>query len=154
MYESNSDPLSQVRDEIVELEQRLEALESTVTWLSAAGRPATASFAIEESEVRRIITARRIRDRHLGADLVSDPAWDLLLEAFAAELGGHPITVAQCCRATNVPGSTALRWIDKLEKDGWIRLHGEDGQLLEITPSGSSRLRSLFQALGTSLLLT
>lgn len=155
MYPRNLNPLSQFRGEIVELEERLRALEVALASLSATARQSTGSFSIRESQVRRIIAARRIRDRHLGADLVSDPAWDILLEALAAELGDHRIRVSDLCRATNVPDSTTLRWIKKLELDGWVQLHAssQGSELLELTPTGSSKLRALFEALGPSLVL-
>jgi len=147
--------LSHLRDAIAELEQRVQRLETALKSETGEVMKSAGVFRIQESHVRRVITARRIRNQHLGLDLVTDPAWDLLLEALAAELGNNRIQVPDLCRATTVPGSTALRWIKKLEADGWVQLQPSSDETcwVEMTPDGSSRLCRLFDALGAALIL-
>ena len=155
MNDSSPSPVSHLHDAIAELAQRIQHLETALTSGAATATDSATTFALRESHVRRVIAARRIRNRHLGQDLAADPAWDMLLEAMAAELAGNRIRESDLCRATTVPDSTALRWIRKLESDGWVRLHAslDETRWIEMTFEGSVRLRRLFEALGSALLL-
>lgn len=69
----------------------------------------------DAAEIRRAIRARRLRDEMFAqAGLFEDPAWDMLLDLFAAELERRPVSVSSLCIAAAVPATTALRWISKL----------------------------------------
>lgn len=80
---------------------------------------------IDEPVLRKrganIVRMRRTRDKFFGRDLFGEPAWDILLELYAAKGTGRKVSVSGACYATGVPLSTALRWIVRLEKCGWIR---------------------------------
>jgi DNA-binding MarR family transcriptional regulator len=65
--------------------------------------------------VRSIIRLRRLREDYLGENLFADPAWDMLLELYAARLDGRQVSVSCLCIAAAVPATTALRWISTLE---------------------------------------
>ncbi len=64
--------------------------------------------------VRDVLRARRLRDRFFGDGLFEDPAWDMLLDLFAARLEGGRVSVSSLCIAAAVAPTTALRWIAKL----------------------------------------
>ena len=66
------------------------------------------------------IRARRHRERRFGDHLFSDPAWDILLALYLAELQGRSLSAAQVCIASRVPASTALRWISGLQRRGYL----------------------------------
>ena len=70
--------------------------------------------------VRRVIAARTARRRFFNNDLFADPAWDILLDLYALRCEQHRTSVSKLCIAAGVPATTALRWIDKLQKDGLI----------------------------------
>ena len=70
---------------------------------------------ITEPQIRALIRLRRNRARFFDADLFADPAWDMLLELYAAELGHRRISITSLCGGAAVPGTTALRWIGHLE---------------------------------------
>src|SRR6185503_13969819 len=70
---------------------------------------------------KEIVRSRRQREKIFGADLFGEPAWDILLELYAAGLGQQKLSVSGACYASAVPHTTGLRWVLKLEKDGWIR---------------------------------
>lgn len=72
------------------------------------------------STVRTIIHVRDVRDQYLGNTLFVDPAWNILLDAYASELDGRRLSVGDACIAAGVPSSTALRWLRALEKKGLI----------------------------------
>lgn len=61
--------------------------------------------------VRATIRARRLRDQHFASELFADPAWDMLLDLYAARLEGRRVSVSSLCIAASVPPTTALRWI-------------------------------------------
>lgn len=61
--------------------------------------------------VRSTIRARRLRDQHFASELFADPAWDMLLDLYAARLEGRRVSVSSLCIAASVPPTTALRWI-------------------------------------------
>jgi len=149
--------MRQLREELLEEIARLErSLEEARLALQpeSIAEARSGAFLVDENKVRRVLAARRIRERQLGQDLFADPAWDLLLEAFAAELGQKRTSISQLCLATNVPQSVAIRWIDKLEHDGWLnRPQACDEQQIELTTEGSVKLRRYFEVVGPAPLL-
>ena len=70
--------------------------------------------------VRDVLKYRRRRAKFFKGDLFADPAWDILLELYAAELGQRRMSVSSLCLGAAVPGTTALRWIKTLERMGLI----------------------------------
>lgn len=106
-------------NEVRSLHVRLERLFDTA---SDVGPIPTGCFerADTERQVRNIIRLRRRRERFFGSDLFGEPAWDMLLELYAAELAGRRECVSGLCCVSGVPTTTALRWISLLEDSGWI----------------------------------
>jgi hypothetical protein len=75
--------------------------------------------------VRHEIRRRRKRENFWPADLFADPAWDMLLDLYAAACEDKEVSVSSLCIAAAVPATTALRWIKTLVADG-ILLRRED----------------------------
>ena len=69
-------------------------------------------------DVRAAIRARRMRAQFFEGELFADPAWDMLLDLFAAELERRRVSVSSLCIAAAVPPTTALRWIGTLHESG------------------------------------
>jgi DNA-binding MarR family transcriptional regulator len=94
--------------------------------------------------VRQIIRARRAREQLLGNDLFADPAWDILLELYACALEQRRVTLSHASSASNVPISTALRWVAKLVNEGLVTRRDDhlDGRRswLELSAKGRSAL--------------
>ena len=86
--------------------------------------------------IRRAIRARRMRGSFFAPGLFSDPAWDMLLDLYAADAGDMPVSVSSLCIASAVAPTTALRWIARMTEDG----------LLERRPDATDRRRA-FMAL-------
>lgn len=76
--------------------------------------PAPTEALVTPGTVRDVLRARRLRDRFFGNGLFEDPAWDMLLDLFAARLEGGRVSVSSLCIAAAVAPTTALRWIGKL----------------------------------------
>ena len=77
-------------------------------------------------QVCRIIRSRAHRKKLLPAHLFADPAWDMLLELYKAELMSKNVSVTSVSIASNVPATTALRWIKALENEGLVRRTDDD----------------------------
>lgn len=75
---------------------------------------------VSAATVRGAIRARRLRDQFFASDLFADPAWDMLLDLFAARLEGGHVSVSSLCIASAVPPTTALRWITTLTDAGLV----------------------------------
>jgi len=77
-------------------------------------KPLFASIAEDDYE------ARRMRDAHLKCDLFGEPAWDILLDLYVQQSLGRQVNVTSSCIASNVPHTTALRYLSALEKRGFV----------------------------------
>jgi DNA-binding MarR family transcriptional regulator len=95
-----------------------------------------------------VIKARRMRERFLPQDLFADPAWDVLLDLFQAELSRFPISVSAVCQGVGAPPTTALRYIKTMTEQGLIIRKPDpfDGRrvFLELSPETSAALRRYF----------
>ncbi len=69
-------------------------------------------------QIRRMLRQRRMREQYFPADLFADPAWDMLLDLYAARLERQPVSVSSLCIAAAVPATTALRWIKTMTDAG------------------------------------
>jgi DNA-binding MarR family transcriptional regulator len=91
-----------------------------------------------------------------GSDLFADPAWDILLELYASELGQHRVTVTDVSIAADVPAATAIRWIGKLVQVGLVERMNDrfDGRRvwLALSSSGSSTMRRYFDSVSITSL--
>ncbi len=98
--------------------------------------------------MRRVVKSRANRAKFVPADLLADPAWDILLDLYSAGLSQHRISVSSLCQASNVPASTGLRWIKMLECEGFIERHGDpfDGRryFMELTDAGLKAMDGYF----------
>jgi DNA-binding MarR family transcriptional regulator len=71
--------------------------------------------------VRRIIRQRQQRERFFNYELFADPVWDMLLDLAAATSEYRRVSVTSLCIASQVPPSTALRWIGLMEDQGLLQ---------------------------------
>lgn len=94
--------------------------------------------------MRRYLLMRRRRVDFLGSDLFADPAWDILLDLFAASREGLDISVSSACIASGVPCTTATAWVRKLEDCQLVRREADprDGRrtFLRLTKLAEDRL--------------
>ncbi|HVF94906.1 MAG TPA: MarR family winged helix-turn-helix transcriptional regulator [Sphingomonas sp.] len=106
---------------------------------------------IDPQELRRAIRARRLREQFLGAGLFEDPAWDMLLDLYAAELEHAQVSVSSLCIAAAVAPTTALRWISKMTEAG-LFVRQPDPQdrrraFMALSPHASEAMRSYIAAI-------
>lgn len=117
---------------------------------SFAGEPGMASD-IDAAVVRQVIRARRLRDRHFGNGIFEDPAWDMMLDLFAAHIEKAQVSVSSLCIAAAVAPTTALRWIGKMTQAGlFVRRPDPFDRrraFMELAPGGVSAMRAYISML-------
>jgi hypothetical protein len=84
-------------------------------------------LAVTEDHILSILAALRARDDLFGQYLFSDPAWEILLELYAAELGQREISSADFARLIPAPVSVTERWVLELCCRGLIELDQSTG---------------------------
>ena len=102
-------------------------------------------------QIRRMLRQRRMREQYFPADLFADPAWDMLLDLYAARLERQPVSVSSLCIAAAVPATTALRWIKTMTDAGLFLREADphDGRRIFIALAEAARdaLSRYFEAL-------
>lgn len=90
---------------------------------------------------RDLMRQRRKRSAHLPAVLFAEPAWDMLLDLYAAHYEGSPVSVSSLCIASNVPSTTALRAIKTMSDAGCLIRQRDpaDGRRIFIVLSDTAR---------------
>ncbi|HEY0014123.1 MAG TPA: hypothetical protein VGB79_14875 [Allosphingosinicella sp.] len=114
--------------------------------LASDGRTPDAAF------VRRLIRARRERAATFGADLFSDPAWDMMLDLLAARLERRVVETSSLCIAAGVPSTTALRLVRLMTERGlFVRsANPRDGRgvLVALSDDAAERLLAHLAGIG------
>ena len=114
------------------------------------------SGAVEQADdatvtmARRLYALRRRRDSSFGADLFSEPAWDLLLHLFVAWAEDRRESVSSACDGAGAPATTALRKLAQLEEGGWIVREGDPADArrsyVRLSARATKKMRSLLKA--------
>lgn len=109
---------------------------------------------VSERQVRDVLKLRRNRDRFFDSELFADPAWDILLELYAAALAQLRVSVTSLCCGAAVPATTALRWINHLEEKGLITRRPDpiDGRrhFLMLSKEGMEAMNAYFRTVPAS----
>lgn len=104
--------------------------------------------------VKRAIQTRRDRLTFLPAHLFADPAWDMLLALYAAELDQIHLATSSLCDESQVPPTTALRWIGTLANEGLIEQHRDPSDArrvyVKLSPKGVESMAAYFQTNASS----
>jgi len=139
------------------LRDRLGSALRLVDELAGTPEPVRQNQAVTEKAIRGLIRLRRNRDRFFAADMFADPAWDILLELYASELGQQRVSVTHLCSCAAVPATTALRWISALQEKGLIERRPDplDGRrhFISLTDTGTEAMSSYFRTVPPGALL-
>ena len=112
--------------------------------------PATEPLEASAQEIRAAIRARRMRAQFFAGDLFADPAWDMLLDLFAAELEQRRVSVSSLCIAAAVPPTTALRWIGTMHDSGLFQRQADPSDrrraYIALSAKGLESMRSYVSA--------
>jgi len=119
--QSAADPIETPKKEALHLRKIIDEVCSQLDRITIPeGEGCFVNSAVHK-QVRAVIRARRARAQFFEATLFADPAWDMLLELFASELGTERMSVTALCAGAAVPPTTALRWIRTLEAQGLVQ---------------------------------
>jgi hypothetical protein len=98
-----------------------------------------------------VVRTRRRREALLGPDLFADPAWDMLLDLYIAEMSGGPLSVSTLAAGAAVPATTALRWMGVLQQHGliWREPDGKDGRrtIIRVAPKAIAAVETMLSHL-------
>ncbi|MDF2495332.1 transcriptional regulator [Sphingomonas sp.] len=79
---------------------------------------------IEEAALasaKSIYRFRRLRNQRFGCSKIfEDPAWDMILAIFIDQMVGRATSISSACYSSHVAPTTALRWINRLIKEGFL----------------------------------
>ena len=103
---------------------------------------------LRASDVQRVLNLRKSRNQIFCKALFGEPAWDMLLQLYAAQLEGRTECVTDLCDASGVPQSTALRWISCLEDRKLLRRDHDPRDnrriLVSLTAKGAEAMDRFF----------
>jgi DNA-binding MarR family transcriptional regulator len=123
--------------------------------LASAIPDPTGSSAMQ-MDVRRARALRRLRKTLLGEDLFSGPGWEILLYLFESQLRQLRDTIGNVIDGTGIPGTTALRWIERLEQKGLINVRDDplDGRrrFVDLLPPAADLMTKYFNGATTHLI--
>ncbi|PSJ43229.1 hypothetical protein C7I55_02280 [Sphingomonas deserti] len=105
---------------------------------------------IDAALVRSVIRVRRLRDHFFRSAMFADPAWDMLLDLYAARLERQRVAVSSLCIAAAVPATTALRWIKTMtDQRLFVRVADpQDGRrvFIELSDEAAAGLEAYLKA--------
>lgn len=76
---------------------------------------------LKETYKRRVKRSNFFNPEYFGGEA----SWNILLDLAASQIEGKLISISSACIASQVPPTTALRWITILENDGMIHREGD-----------------------------
>ncbi len=114
--------------------------------------PNSNSDEISEEEVNWAIRAWRDRSLYLPSELLSDPAWGMLLNLLNAQIRQERWTMSRLSKAAAVSTAASIRWVTALEV-GELALrtpnpHDSKNDFVELTPKACMALRRYFRDVG------
>lgn len=102
-------------------------------------------------KVRAIRAERSARRQIFGDTLVEDPAWAIMLELFEAHHAQRACCIKSACLASEVPATTALRYLSMMESIGVVERRPDQCDrrriLLGLTDKGLRKLHRYFDEL-------
>ena len=145
MYEPNARALDSFESELCAL--NISASDRAEIIGSVQAKAAQAAARIDAiPDPARLPLARRVQRLRLrgneimGAAILRDPKYEVLLELYVAHHEHRRVCVSSLCGATTVPQTTALRHIDSLERQGFLTRSDDrmDARRSWILPTGKA----------------
>ncbi len=114
------------------------------------------SFAMLASIARSEYEARKRRCRYVDAQLLGEPAWDILLDLFIQQAAGKRVSLTSAALASHTPHATATRYFSALEQHGLVQRRRSDTDarvtFLMLTQEGLRRMGSYLQEQALTML--
>lgn len=119
--------LEELTIQLAKVSESLEKLLATDSYLIIHGASSTTSTKALPPRKALLRAAEGIYQRRRwrsllfeNAELFGEPAWDILLDLYIAELRDRRVSVTDACIGSGVPSTTALRWVMLLERAGLV----------------------------------
>ena len=113
-----------------------------------------ASIEVTEDYFQSVLNVRRAREALFDRHLFSDPAWDIILELYAAKLSDRTMSFGELTRAIDVPKSVISRWISALGEAGVVDTGSDpsvtDASSIKLTAQAATKLAQLFGEWGSA----
>ncbi len=133
-----------VNSDLDEIKQMLHALVASKNASDSAGTEITAT-GLRDLEMK----LRRLRNKQFPGGYFSDFAWDILLDLDKAAREGRRFVVSDAGADAGVPLTTAVRYIAKLERDGYIERETDPNDrrrtFVSLTDRGAQALDATFE---------
>lgn len=102
---------------------------------------------------RRVYQSRRKREMIFnGYQIFGEPAWDILLDIFISSNSDKRESVSSVCIASGVPPTTALRWLNELERHGMIEREPDEKDrrrsFISLSQKGCDLMMTYFEDYG------
>jgi MarR family transcriptional regulator, temperature-dependent positive regulator of motility len=132
-----------VKSDLDEIKQMLHSLVTSTSSPNSSFTNLTASD-LRDLELR----LRRIRNRNFPVGYFSDFAWDILLDLDKASREGRRFVVSDAGSEAGIPLTTTVRYIAKLERDGYIQRETDPNDrrrtFVSLTELGAQALDATF----------
>lgn len=149
--------LQRLSDQMSDMAQRISRLDFDSSNIASEEVTGAEREHITAEMLHKVLLARRARSRFFSEGLFADPAWDILLDLLMARLSQTRVSVSSLCLASNVPPTTALRWIGTLETEGLLTRRADplDGRrsYMELSDAAIKALSAYFASLGFKLFI-
>lgn len=100
-----------------------------------------------------IIKSRTDRKKFFSSALFSEPAWDILLNLYAAGIEQRPLSVSALAKIANVEPSTASRWLSALEIENLITRRSMKGEeKISLSQKGWFAMDSYFENMSSGMI--
>lgn len=102
--------------------------------------------------VLEVMRARNARRRFVSPSLLGDPAWDMLLALYAAQLGRRTLTRKRLSLVSAAPAPVALRYIRMLVAQGLAILYvakQTGAASVRLSRKGADAMKCYFDHLNT-----
>lgn len=146
--------LCEISAEVSRVATTLAQLVSGPEHAAENSAPEGVESSVSIGRIEDALDARRLRYRFFDAHLFADPAWDMLLVLFRAEIAQHRVSLSSLADAAAVPATTAQRWIKAMTDADLFRRRADPTDarriFLELSPTASGAMRAYFLALRES----
>lgn len=118
--------------------------------MASKNAPDSAGAEITATSLRDLeIKLRRLRNKQFPGGYFSDFAWDILLDLDKAAREGRRFVVSDAGADAGVPLTTAVRYIAKLERDGYVVRETDPNDrrrtFVSLTERGAQALDATFE---------
>lgn len=103
-----------------------------------------------QDAARYVLRLRKATKAYFGKTVRCEAAWHLLLALYAVEGARKGSNIGSVARRADVPRSTALRWLARLEREGLVELTPDQSDKravrVQLTTSGVEAIQRSFLA--------